>query len=114
MAISPLVFETDNHGRFEVAIPDVDGVIGVVGDVPGHICVSNWNQRQQYEKFAPGLQDEFTRILEQGRLDDLDEFQFELRLSYTLAIDANDFDGFTRAQLYRDRRPNQDSKANDI
>lgn len=35
--------KTDRDGRFELAVPDVDGIIGVIGDVPGHRSVSNWN-----------------------------------------------------------------------
>ena len=78
--------ETDRDGIFEMAVPDIDCVIGVMGRVPGFSSVTNWNEQALYEKIAPDLLDVFTRRLRSG---DLDDVELELRLPPCFRLDVN-------------------------
>ena len=78
---------SDRDGKFAMAVPDVDGVVGVMGPVPGYSSVTNWNERELYEEIAPQLLDEFTRILRTGDQENAD-IEFRLRPSFRLEIDV--------------------------
>lgn len=86
--------KTDRHGKFALAVPDEDGVIGISGDVDGYCSMPcKVNERDRYEAFAKNVFDQLTFDLRKGQLDDLESIEFRLQPSYGLDVQAVDRSG---------------------
>ena len=83
---------TDQQGRFKLVVPDVDGIFGVIGEVPGHTSIYNWNKTAQFKKHAPELTEKFTRALYGGEIDEDREFEFILNPSFRVEVTVVDSD----------------------
>lgn len=84
---------TDEDGKFALAVPDADGLLGVVGPVKDHSALSGWDFPPALANLSETAREFYLRRLERGKIRDDTEFEFRLPADYTLDVAVNFPDG---------------------
>lgn len=93
-AFPQLDLKTDRAGRFRLAVPDVDGIVGIQGLIEGHMGFGAQLTHQDFhgESSLP-IYERYTRTIERNRLEDLGSITFEIPKAIGVTIKVVDPSG---------------------